>query len=158
MPTKTVPKSGVVNHKTELCRSCKICELVCSASHEGVCGSYLSRIHIDADDLNFNFSGQICSQCESAQCYFACPLKDIALCTDSATGARYINEDECTGCGACAEACQLPEPPIWEKTQGGKAVFFKCDLCKDTKEGPLCVVMCPWGALKFVNKEDRLDG
>ena len=153
MPTKKVPKSGVVTHKADLCRGCKICELVCSASHDGICSSYLSRIHIDADDLNFVYLGQICRQCKSAKCYFACPLKDEALCIDSATGARYINEAECTGCGACVEACTLSIPPIWPKKSADGIVFFKCDLCKDIAEGPLCVIMCPWGALNFVQRK-----
>lgn len=149
-----LPKSGVIVHNPDLCRGCRICELACSAYHEGVCSSYLSRIHIVAEDLDLNFPAQVCVQCNYPSCYFACPLKDQALCIDSETGARYINEDECIGCEDCAEACPLPNPPIWPKKTSGKVVFFKCDLCRSRREGPICVEVCPRKALTFTKGGD----
>jgi len=141
-----IPKSRFIVHEPSLCRGCGICELACSAYHEGECSSYLSRIHITPEDLDLNFPAVVCTQCNSPGCYFACPLKDEALCVDSETGARYINEDECTGCGECAEACPLPVSPIWQTSNG---IYFKCDLCKGRKDGPICVEMCPRKALTF---------
>lgn len=147
-----VKKSGVIEHNPDLCRGCKICEVACSAYHEGVCSSYLSRIHVVAEDLNLNFPAQTCHQCDYPSCYFACPLRDKALCIDNATGVRYINEDKCTGCGICARACPFPDKPIWEKKAGEKVKFFKCDLCKDRNGGPLCIEVCPRNALTFVER------
>ena len=147
--------SGVIVHRCKLCRGCKICELACSAYHEGICSSYLSRIHISADDLNLEFSAEVCAQCKYPSCYFACPQKDVALCIDNVTGVRYINEDECTGCGDCAAACPLPNPPIWQRKVGGSEVFFKCDLCRGRQKGPICIEMCPRNALAFVNRGDE---
>jgi len=145
--TLEVPKSGVIIHNPTLCRGCGICELACSAYHNGECSSFLSRIHINAEDLDLNFPAVVCAQCNSPSCYFACPLKDSALCIDKETGARYINEDECTGCGECVEACPLPNPAIWQTSNGE---FFKCDLCKGRKGGPICIEVCPRNALTFV--------
>jgi anaerobic carbon-monoxide dehydrogenase iron sulfur subunit len=139
--------SSVVVHKKTLCRGCRICELVCSATHDGACSAYLSRIHIEADDFAFAFPAVICTQCATAQCFEACPHPDRALCIDPDTGTRYIDERECDGCGACATACPLPRPPIWMKTAGDAAVSFKCDLCRGIDGGPQCVEMCPWDAL-----------
>lgn len=150
--SKAIPRSGRVIHHAELCRSCGICELGCSAYHDGVCSSYLSRIHLAPHDLDLEFPAVVCSQCSSPSCYHACPLKDEALCIDEKTGARYINEDACTGCEECADACPLPEKPIWQR-KAGNGTFFKCDLCKSRKEGPLCIEMCPRKALTFVKRE-----
>jgi carbon-monoxide dehydrogenase iron sulfur subunit len=150
--TSNTPKSGVIVHNPDLCRGCFICELACSAYHEGECSSYLSRIHVNAQDLDLNFPAVVCAQCSSPSCYFACPLKDSALPIDAETGACYINEDECTGCGECAEACPLPSKPIWSKQSG---TFFKCDLCRGRKGGPICVELCPRKALTFVARGKR---
>jgi carbon-monoxide dehydrogenase iron sulfur subunit len=139
--------SSVVVHKKTLCRGCRICELVCSATHDGACSAHLSRIHIEADDFAFAFPAVICTQCATAQCYEACPHPDRALCIDPDTGTRYIDARHCDGCGACAEACPLPHSPIWTKTSGDAEVSFKCDLCRGLDGGPQCVEMCPWGAL-----------
>lgn len=146
---KEIPKCGVVVHDPDLCRGCKICEVACSAYHDGACSSYLSRIHVAANDLDLVFSGLVCSQCDSPSCYFACPKKDQAQCIDKETGARYINQDECGGCGKCAEACPLPEAPIWFKTVKAREVAFKCDLCRGRAAGPICVELCPRKALRF---------
>ena len=139
--------SSVVVHKKTLCRGCRICELVCSATHDGACSAQLSRIHIEADDFAFAFPAVICNQCKTAQCYEACPRRDRALCIDEHTGTRYIDERECDGCGDCAAACPLPRSPIWKKTAGDAVVYYKCDLCRSIDGGPQCVEICPWNAL-----------
>jgi Fe-S-cluster-containing hydrogenase component 2 len=144
-----ISQCGVVKHNPELCRGCKLCEMACSTSHDGQCSSQLSRIHIDNDDLNLDFTALVCAQCASPSCYFACPKKDEAMSIDPTTGARYVNAAGCIGCGSCVEACPLPEAPVWLQTVNGKQKSFKCDLCKDRKEGPLCVEICPRGALTF---------
>jgi anaerobic carbon-monoxide dehydrogenase iron sulfur subunit len=149
MPGADIPTSSVVLHKKTLCRGCRICELVCSATHDGVCSASQSRIQIDADDFAFTFPAVICRQCATAQCYHACPHPDEALCIDAATGARYIDESRCDGCGACADACPLPQSPIWQKAGDGDGVWFKCDLCRELEEGPQCVQLCPWDALRL---------
>jgi len=153
MAKSEIPRASVVVHRKTLCRGCRICELVCSATHEGACSASLSRIHIDADDFAFSFPAVICRQCKTAECYQACPYPGKALCIDLESGARYIDESKCDGCGACAQACPLPQPPIWRKTVDGRTVWYKCDLCRGIEEGPQCVLMCPWDALEF--KERR---
>ena len=149
MTTETHQRAGVVRHKKGLCRGCRICELVCSAVHDGVCSAALSRIHIGADDFTFSYPAVICAQCQTAACYHACPRRDEALCIDAETGARYIDETNCDGCGDCADACPLPDAPIWKRSDPGPTTCFKCDLCRNIDGGPQCVQMCPWGALVY---------
>jgi carbon-monoxide dehydrogenase iron sulfur subunit len=95
----------------------------------------------------------MCRQCSSPGCYFACPLKDKAICIDGTTGTTYIDEDECTGCGICIDACPFDPPRI--KINAEKNIAFKCDLCKGRESGPICVEYCPFQALKFVSKDKR---
>lgn len=76
---------------------------------------------------------------------------------DSKTGARSIDETICNGCGACAESCpwMLEKKIIGHKTVGGRRTYYKCDLCKDRNNGPLCVEICPSGALVFIPETER---
>ena len=101
----------------------------------------------------------ICQQCERPECYYACisVCGDPAMYIDDKTGARVIDESKCSGCGACAESCPLmPNKRVmgYKEADGGR-VFFKCDLCKDRALGPICVEVCPPGALKFIDASER---
>jgi Fe-S-cluster-containing hydrogenase component 2 len=147
-----VPKSGKIAHNPELCRGCKMCELACSAYHDGMCSAHLSRIHVVPDDLALEFPAPVCNQCQYPSCYYACPKKDKSMCIDSKTGARYINEDECLRCGKCARACPFTPSLIWHIAEDTKKRYYKCDLCRNREEGPFCVEVCPRNALTFISK------
>lgn len=148
-------RSGVIVVNKDLCSGCGICELACSLYHEGQCNPSLSRIDVEKIFLSLEFEPHVCIQCDWPSCYFECPTGAIKI--DPKTGARYIDEDDCVGCGKCAEACPLmPKSEIIRyKTYQKKKIYFKCDLCKDREEGPVCVEMCPRNALSFVPMEDR---
>jgi Fe-S-cluster-containing hydrogenase component 2 len=129
------------------CTGCGTCELVCATVHEGSAGPSLRRIWLDRDGINLAYHVLTCLQCDYPSCYFACPLKDEALCIDSVTGARYIITDRCqTDCKVCIEACLFDPPRINFDPERNVAV--KCDLCKDRVEGPACVEFCPAICLK----------
>jgi len=147
-----VLKSGKVIHNPELCRGCRICELACSAYHDGACGAHLSRIHVIPDDLALEFPAQVCHQCQYPSCYYACPKHDKSLCIDAKTGARYINTDECLRCGNCARACPFTPSLIWVREEESKKIYYKCDLCRGRNEGPICVEVCPRNALTYVTR------
>ena len=153
-----LPRSGSIKIDRNACLACRECEVVCSLYHEGECNPALSRIQITFDDFVPGFpSLSVCKQCDWPACYYACAdvLGESAIEIDPVTGARFINESKCIGCGACLRACPLtPEMPvIYYKMVNSKRVYFKCDLCKDRAEGPLCVEICPGGALTFVPAE-----
>lgn len=147
-----VQKSGKIVHNPELCRGCRICELACSAYHEGVCSAQLSRIHVVPDDLALEFPAYICHQCEYPSCYYACPKKDKSMCIDIETGARYINLDECLRCGKCYCACPFTPSLIWVSRENDKKMYYKCDLCRGKENGPICVEVCPRDALTYVER------
>jgi len=147
-----VPKSGKIIHNPDLCRACKICEVACSAYHDGICSAHLSRIHIIPDDLALEFPALICHQCQYPSCYYACPKSDKSMCIDSETGARYINDSECLRCGKCASACPFTPSLIWEREEDSKKIYYKCDLCRGRENGPICVEVCPRNALNLVSR------
>ena len=149
-----IHKSGVLVHDPHLCTGCGVCEAMCSLHHEGVVGPALARSHIIRRPFTAKHDHYVCRQCSSPSCYFACPLKDRALCVDDTTGSTYVNEAECTGCRMCVDACPFDPPRI--RINAEKNVAFKCDLCVGRKDRPICVEYCPFQALKFLSKDERL--
>ena len=158
-----LPRSGVVKIDNHICLTCRECEIACSLYHEGECNPALSRIQVDFDDFVPGFPNlRVCKQCDWPACYYACAdvLEESAIRIDEVTGARFIDEGRCIGCGACLRACPLtPEMPVVHyKIVDGRRVYLKCDLCKDRVEGPICVEVCPAGALTFVPTRDKRRG
>jgi Fe-S-cluster-containing hydrogenase component 2 len=146
-------KATLLVHDPKVCAGCGVCEIICSLYHEGVVGSALARSHIDRQPFTAEHSQSTCQHCSSPSCYFACPLKDKALRIDQTTGVTYVDEDECTGCGICVGACPFDPPRVKINVQ--KNVAFKCDLCREREDGPICIEYCPFQALKIVPKDAR---
>ena len=141
---------GRILHDPEACTGCGQCELYCSLYHEGEQGPSLSRCEVAGDRLAAEFELVVCKQCASPDCYEACPEKDRALCVDEATGITFVNAAECTGCGTCVTAC--PFEPSRIKMHLRKNVAFKCDLCRDRDEGPICIEFCNYNALEGASR------
>ncbi len=156
-----VQRSGVIQVDQHLCMTCRECEVACSLAHEGECNPALARIHIDFNDFVPGFPDvQVCKQCDFPACHLACVAlwgDKPALMIDPVTGARYVDETLCRGCGACQRACPLtPERTVLKlKKVGRKRISFKCDLCKDRAQGPVCVQVCPGKALTYVPASER---
>jgi len=155
-----VAKSGVISVDNRRCLECRECEVACSLYHEGECSPSLSRIHVIFDDFVPSFPTiELCKQCTWPACYYACTslYEDPAMYIDPRTGARTIDEAKCTGCGSCAAACPLmpQETIIGYRQLNWKRTYFKCDLCKDRANGPVCVEACPSMALTYVPATER---
>ena len=157
-PAKRPITSGVIIWDKDVCTGCEICEMMCALYHDGVTGQAFSRLEVVEYHFAEHFELNACRQCLYPSCYYACPLKDKALCIDTDTGARYIDSEECVGCKSCLKAC--PFDPSRIKFNTEKKVSFKCDLCRERDEGPICVEYCLHDALKYNprNEDDKKDG
>lgn len=152
-PLDGVPLSTRIVHDSNLCAGCGVCGLMCAFYHEKEYGPSLARNVLTRDPFNADFTFQVCQQCASPNCYFACPKKDAALCVDKKTGVTYVNTAECVGCGSCTGAC--PFSPPRANVQPIKKVSFKCDLCRAREDGPICVEYCTMHALRKVSGKEK---
>lgn len=132
--------------QSHLCRDCQACALACSLYHEGECNLSLSRVVILKDMDNYKFHILLCQHCESPDCIVACPTH--AMVVDD-RGVVTIVEEDCILCNACASAC--PHHAIFYNEIRNR--YLKCDLCAGREAGPLCVELCPVGALALAEAE-----
>ena len=85
------------------CTGCRICELACSAKHEGKFQPSLARLKIVRyDDLALDIPN-VCGPCETAPCVDICPV--FAMRRDPITKMTYLDEDKCILCKSCVGAC-----------------------------------------------------
>jgi Fe-S-cluster-containing hydrogenase component 2 len=152
-PLEGVPISTRIVHNPNLCAGCGVCGLMCAFYHEKEYGHSLARNELVRDPFNADYTFHVCQQCKSPDCYFACPKKDVALCVDKKTGVKYVNTAECLGCGSCSSAC--PFTPPRANVHPVKKVSFMCDLCRDRKDGPICVEYCTMHALRKVSGKEK---
>lgn len=124
----------------EKCTACRACELVCSFTHEGVFAPMLSRIRV----VRFVDRGVnvpvVCVNCSQPACVEACPTNAAHI--DRSIPVVRIDEEDCTGCGECIQACPFGAADF----NDDKEVAFICDLCDGE---PVCVSNCIYGALSF---------
>jgi heterodisulfide reductase subunit A len=65
---------------------------------------------------------------------------------------RYVDEDKCTGCNLCAEACPVELPSSFDEGLSRRKAIYRSfpqavpiTFCVDKKERPPCVAACPAG-------------
>ena len=148
---KTTKKKPVRIHwDRAACTTCMSCVVVCSERHTGTSAPSRARLRIHVDVLGADYDASYCRQCGNAPCAAVCPVEAITF--DEELRAWLLDEDLCTGCGECVEAC--PFDAIWLDPISGLA--FKCDLCSGAAR---CVEVCPSNALtlKGLGKES-VDG
>lgn len=146
------------------CTGCRTCEMACkdykdlSATiafrkvydYEGGAWSDVGDGTFTSDAFAYHVSLG-CQHCAMPACMAKCPQGAIEK--DTKTGLVHINQEKCTGVGACVETCPY-NVPIVDKEKG-KGV--KCDGCADrVAEGksPICVEACPLRALEFGDIEE----
>lgn len=125
-----------------LCRDCQACALACSLYHEGECNLGLARLVVNKDMARYTFNILICHHCDSPECVLACPTEAMRL---DERGVVILVDDDCIRCEACLSSC--PHEAIFYNQAEDR--YLKCDLCADRQAGPLCVEVCPVGALIF---------
>jgi len=127
------------------CLGCKSCEIACAVEHSKSKSLFLA---IKEDPLpvqrrKVQTVGEIiisdtCHHCEEASCVSACMSGAMYKADD---GSVQHNEEKCVGCWMCIMVC--PFGAISRKMK----LAIKCDLCKDNKNGPQCIISCPTKAL-----------
>lgn len=125
----------------DICLGCGTCVSVCSIFHEGLVDESVARIRLNRRIFGIEYTVEMCRQCEHAECYYACP--EGAVRVEDKTGARIMDEDLCTGCALCIEAC--PFDVVFFSRE--RNVALKCDFCGGD---PQCVKLCPTGALRLL--------
>lgn len=114
-PWTSVPASkGVVVVDMTLCTGCRICEAVCSVSHEGVINPELARIQVVKDwtlyTIEAEFEPVTCMQCANPPCLQNCSVGAIKL--EPKTNARIVDQSLCISCHVCEESCPFSPPRI----------------------------------------------
>jgi len=133
-------KRIITNKK--VCRDCEACMLGCSLLHEGESGVQSARLRIHKDMARYEFAISICRHCKDPKCMTDCPSDAMYL---DERGVVIIVDEKCTRCGNCKDYC--PFDAIYYDSNKNK--YIKCDLCIGRDNGPLCVELCPVGALKI---------
>jgi anaerobic carbon-monoxide dehydrogenase iron sulfur subunit len=151
------------------CTGCHMCELACSAQHEGAYRPSVARLFSECNPTTGATKGHTCLQTACHKCQDACPAgaivtKEITVKVkgefpgkekiggDTVKGyVLVVDEDLCTNCGDCYEAC--PYDVIHEHPE--REVAFKCDLCDGE---PQCIAFCQNPHVLAVDlKVDKMD-
>ena len=119
-----------------------MCVLACSLHHTGQCGPALARLRVTRDPDRYAFAMHVCLHCSDPACMSACPVEAMEL---NSEGIVYIVEERCDACGSCQAACPYDAIVFHQE----RAVYLKCDLCRGRNGGPVCVDVCPTGALSL---------
>ena len=140
---------------TANCCGCTACEVACKQEHGIAVGTRWIRvsppeIKKNAGKAQLRYEISHCIHCSQPACRDACPVQAITKRKD---GIVLVDEQLCTGCRLCLEACPLGVMQFDES----KGLASKCNLCADRIDGklkPACVNTCPSHCIHFgdINK------
>ena len=127
------------------CIGCQACVQACAEcdTHRGE-----SMIHLEVIERrdSVQTAPQICMHCEDPICARVCPADAIKKTPDGVVQSSL--KPRCIGCSNCVVSCPFGVPKYNAKIDQ----MMKCDQCYDrTSAGkrPMCVTVCPSGALAF---------
>lgn len=129
----------------EKCTGCRLCEMVCSAFHNGAVNPSRSRIRVAKWEFIGLYVPTACQHCEKPICIEVCPAG--ACHRDEDTQRTAIDKDKCIGCKTCVLACPFGGPSF----DAVDRVSIKCDHCDGD---PQCARFCEVGAVRYVNVEE----
>ncbi|HEV3026628.1 MAG TPA: 4Fe-4S dicluster domain-containing protein [Planctomycetota bacterium] len=132
------------------CIGCQACFHACAEcdTHRG-----RSMIHLEYADrsLSVQTVPVVCMHCEDPACASACPADAIKKTADGIVQSSL--QSRCIGCSNCVLACPFGVPKYVAEIDQ----MMKCDQCYDrTSAGkrPMCVTVCPSGALAFGTRSE----
>ena len=132
------------------CVGCNACEVACKQEHNLPVGPRWIMVFPDSPReiegrLQLRYVVTHCIHCSQPLCQDVCPVGAITKRED---GIVLIDEELCTGCKDCIEACPLGVMQFDEE----KGLAGKCDLCVERIERalqPACVAACPSHCIYF---------
>jgi len=135
------------------CIGCQACYHACSEceTHRGE-----SMIHLEYVDpeVSTQTVPVVCMHCEDPACAKVCPADAIKKTADGIVQSAL--KPRCIGCSNCVLACPFGVPKLVVRADQ----MMKCDMCYDrTSVGkkPMCVSVCPSGALAYGTREQMTD-
>ncbi len=133
-----VLNSGIIIEEDK-CAGCHLCELACSVSRENTISLWMARIRVfEKRGVSPHFTISVCKQCENPLCVKSCPTSALK----KINGVIRLERELCVGCFECERACPFNAVFGYGFTQ----YPLICDLCGGT---PLCVSLCPTGAIVY---------
>ena len=138
-PSQIVPRY-------QLCIGCRVCMVECAIFHTNNWDLMDSNIQVIAIQRKGGYLDipMLCQHCSDSPCMAVCPPKVAALTKDEFTGAIIIDNNKCTACGLCIEACDKDRTGILHLSRDGMRVVGFCDFCGGN---PSCSKYCPEDAL-----------
>jgi carbon-monoxide dehydrogenase iron sulfur subunit len=141
------PMQIYVDRSLPGCTGCRICEKMCALKHEKKYNPAYSRIKVYQSYPGPIDVPIVCQYCEDRPCVKVCPTGSLTY--DVNTFQMKVDENTCTNCGACNQACI--------KAGRGGCITFNpatgiaqvCDLCGGE---PQCAKYCPSNVLHFLVK------
>lgn len=129
---------------TEDCVGCYACEVACKQEHNLPAGPRWIRVFLVSPKeiegkLQLRYVVTHCMHCSQPPCKDVCPVNAISKRDD---GIVLVDEELCTGCKECIEACPLGVMQFNED----KGLAQKCDLCVERIDmglKPACIAACP---------------
>ena len=135
---------------TDDCVGCNACEVACKQEHGLPVGPRWMRVYPDSPreiqgKQQQRYVVTHCMHCSRPRCKDVCPVEAITKRED---GLVLVDEELCTGCKDCIEACPLGVMQFDEE----RGIAQKCDLCVarlDKGLPPSCVDACPSHCIYF---------
>ena len=122
------------------CTGCQLCQLACSAVHDGAFNPEKARIKIihEYTEKGIHIASKHCIFCK--KCEEACPVGAIS------NNGRWMTVDHqiCIGCGDCLRSCLTN---VIFLNSDRKSII--CDLCGGS---PKCVEWCPKSVITLKEK------
>jgi len=148
----------------EKCIGCEMCMIDCAAHHADP--KDLPIVYPQSWDLlpearlYVDLAGPLpvpllCKHCENAPCATVCPTEAVRV--DEKTGFKILDKERCIGCRSCLLICPFG---LISMDRDGRAAQ-KCDMCIERFEAgiePVCVQICPRGALSVKAVPESADG